>query len=273
MPISPLLTIAARCSRIRLCAGMLTGIAMLFALTVAADDYRLGTGDLLRITVFGAPELSNEVRVSESGKITYPLVGELAVSGHSPAQVEAMLSARLVEGGFLREPQVSVLVLEYQSQKVAVLGHVAKPGQYALQASGTVLDMLAAAGGVVHEEAADIITLVRKDGTKTHIDLEALLDGDPEQNAAIAGGDTIHVPRAPQFYIYGEVQKPGVYRLERNLTVSRAISIGGGLTTRGSERRVSIKRRSADGREQVVSARGSDVLQPDDVLLVKEGWF
>jgi polysaccharide export outer membrane protein len=248
---------------------------LLLTLNVAAadNDYRLGAGDLIRVSVFGAPDLSAELRVSESGNITYPLVGPLTVAGRSPAQVEAMIGAHLIEGGFVRDPQVSLLVVEYRSQQVSVLGHVVKPGQYSLQSASTLLSLLAEAGGPINDEAADFATIMRKDGTKSTVDLAALFNGDPKQNAPVRGGDTIYVPRAPQFYVYGEVQKPGMYRLERNMTVSRAISAGGGLTARGSERRVVVKRRNANGEEETYSVNGADLLQADDVLLVKEGFF
>jgi polysaccharide export outer membrane protein len=236
-------------------------------------DYRLGPGDLIRVSVFGSPELSNEVRVSDSGYITYPLVGSIEVAGRSTAQVEAMLKARFIEGGYLRDPQVLVHVAEYQSQKVSVLGHVMKPGQYTLQSSSRVLDMLAAAGGLRTDEAGDSATLIRKDGSRQPIDLHALFDGDPTYNVNVRGGDTLYVPRAPQFYIYGEVNRPGVYKLERGMTVSRAISAGGGLTSRGSERRVVVKRKTSTGEEKHITLRGHDLLQPDDVLMVKEGLF
>ncbi|HEY0686203.1 MAG TPA: polysaccharide export protein EpsE [Steroidobacter sp.] len=258
-------------------AALLMICSMLSSLSVttaAADsDYRLGPGDLLRVNVFGSPELSGEVRVSESGNITYPLVGQVPVSGKSPAQVEALLVDAFVQGGYLKQPQVTVLVMEYLSQKVSVLGHVTKPGQYTLQSASRVLDLLAEAGGPKAEEAADVATLMRKDGSKASIDLAALFGGDPAQNHVVAGGDTVYVPRAPQFYVYGEVQKPGMYKLERGMTVSRAISAGGGLTPRGSERRVVIKRKDKNGKEQHYSAKGSDLLQADDVLMVKEGLF
>ena len=240
----------------------------------AADaDYRLGPGDLLRVNVFGSPELSGEVRVSESGNITYPLIGQVPVAGKSPTQIEALLVAQFTGGGYLKQPQVSVLVMEYRSQKVSVLGHVSKPGQYSLTTSARVLDVLAEAGGPINDEAADVATLMRKDGTKANIDLGALFSGDPEQNHVVGGGDTVYVPRASQFYVYGEVQRPGMYKLQRGMTVSRAISAGGGLTTRGSERRVVIKRKDKTGKEQLYSAKGSDLLQADDVLMVKEGLF
>src|SRR4029079_4389032 len=116
-------------------------------------------------------------------------------------------------------------------------------------------------------------TLLRADGSKSAIDLFALFEGAPDQNSNVHAGDTIYVPRASQFYVYGEVQRPGAYRLERKMTVSQAISAGGGLTPRGSERHASVKRRDVKGTEKVVSVRGADFLKPDDVLLVKEALF
>lgn len=243
------------------------------AQTGAGADYRVGAGDLVRVTVFGSPELTTEARVSETGNITCPLIGAVSVAGLAAGEIETLLASRFMAGNFLRQPQVSVLVVEYQSQKVTVLGHVTKPGLYSLRAASTVLDAIAEAGGVVPQTASDRATLIRADGTPTQLDLDALFRGDPAQNLRIAGGDRIYVPRAEQFYVYGQVQKPGQYRLERNMTVSRAISAGGGLTPRGSERRAVIKRRGPDGKEKQFSARAADLLQPDDVLLIKESLF
>jgi polysaccharide export outer membrane protein len=241
----------------------------------AADpgDYRLGTGDLLKITVFNNPDLSTDVRVSQSGNITYPLIGEVPVKGLSTRDVEKLITTRLGDGGFLRGAQVSALVTDYQSQKIAVMGQVARPGQYALTQANKVLDVLAAAGGTVTGLAADQATLIRQDGTKFPIDLVALFEGDPRQNPPVGAGDTVFVPRAPQFYVYGEVQRPGMYRLERGMTVSQAISAGGGLTARGTEHRAMVKRRDTSGKEARVTVRGSDLLKADDVLYVKESLF
>lgn len=240
----------------------------------ASSDYQLGPGDLVHINVYGSPDLTGDARVSESGSITCPLIGPVPVAKLSTGQVEAALEERYVTGGFLRQPQISVLVTEYQSQKVAVLGHVTRPGQYALRSTNnTMLDVLAEAGGLIPQSAGDRATLVRADGQRVDVNLEALLEGDPEQNVRVAGGDRIYVPRAAQFYIYGQVQKPGVYKLERAMTVSRAITVGGGLTNRGTERRAVIKRVGKSGKEHNDSARPSDLLQADDVLYIKESLF
>ena len=238
-----------------------------------AGDYRLGPGDLLHITVSGYAEMSTDVRVSQTGNITYPFIGEIQVASLSAQAVEGVIAKKLNDGGFIRQPQVTVLVSEYQGQKISVMGQVQKPGQYPLTSHVRVLDLLAEAGGTVPLSAADQATLLRKDGSKVAIDLQLLFDGDPTQNPEVSDGDTIYVPRAPQFYIYGEVQKPGMYRLERNMTVSRAISAGGGLTPKGSEHRVLVKRHATDGKERSTSVSSSTSILPDDVIFVKQSWF
>lgn len=238
------------------------------------DDYRIGPGDLLRIGVFGYPDLGGDVRVSQSGNITFPLIGSVPVAGMSPREVETTLSQQLAAGHFIKQSQVTVLVVDFQSQRVTVMGVATNPGQYPLTGTRRVLNILADAGGVVTATAGSQVVLIHSDGTKVELDLTAMLNGDVTQNPILRGGDVINVPKAPQFYIYGEVQKPGMYKLERKMTVLQAISEGGGLTRRGSERRVFVKRHSeTTGKDLQLHLHGPDLVQPDDVLLVKEGWF
>jgi len=248
-----------------------------FHVSIAADkpgdDYHVGPGDLLRIAVFGYPDLANDIRVSQSGNLTFPLIGAVPVSGLSPREVETTLSQQLTAGHFIRQSQVTVLVIDYQSQRVSVMGEVTKPGQYPLMGSRRVLNVLADAGGIVSATAGDEAILVRANGSSQRLDLPAMLKGEPKDNPLLAGGDTINVPKASQFYIYGEVQKPGVYRIERNMTILRAISDGGGLTHHGTERGVIVKRRDGHGNEVKIHVKGSDLVQPDDLIIVKESWF
>lgn len=241
--------------------------------TVHADDYQLGPGDLVHVNVFDHPELSLDVRVSQSGNITFPLIGVVQVGGLSTRNAELLLARRLSEGSFIRQPQVSVIVSDFQSQKVGVVGQVTKPGQYSLTAAQKVLDLLSMAGGILSDSAADYASLMRKDGSVQIIDLRKLFDGDLQANVDVHNGDTLAVPRAPEFYIYGQVQRPGSYRLGRNTTVSQAISMGGGLTKQGTERRAIVKRRDAKGVEKEYRIRTTDALQPNDVLLIKESLF
>lgn len=249
----------------------------LMCLTKAAaakpEDYRLGAGDLIRVMVFDHEELSIDARISQTGNITFPLIGQLRVAGLSARETELLLARSLIDGGFVKQPHISVLVSEYQSQKVAVMGQVAKPGQYPLDASKRVMDMLAIAGGVLNDTAAEDVTLVRADSSRVVIDLKKLFDGDPALNFPVQDGDTLFVAHAPQFYVYGQVQHPGQYRLLRHTTISQAISIGGGLTSRGTQRGAVVKRLDAHGKEHKYSVKDEDVLQPDDVLLIKASLF
>jgi polysaccharide export outer membrane protein len=249
--------------------------AVMWFTQVAAkpEDYRLGAGDLIRIVVFDHDELSVDTRISQTGNITFPLVGLVPVAGLTTRDAELLLARRLTEGGFVKQAEVSVLVEEFQSQKVSVMGQVAKPGQYPLDSSKKVLDLLAMAGGVLNDTAADDATLVRADGKRIVIDLQKLFDGDPAVNYGVQDGDTVFVAHAPQFYIYGQVQHPGQYRLMRNTTISQAISIGGGLMPRGTQRGALVKRVDSSGKERQYSVRSDDVLQPNDVLMIKASIF
>jgi polysaccharide export outer membrane protein len=239
----------------------------------ASEDYRLGAGDLLKIVVFDHDELNLDARVSQTGNITFALVGQVPVGGLSTREAELLLAKRLAEGGFVSQPQVSILVSDYESQKVSVMGQVTKAGQYPLDSSKSILDALALAGGLLSDTAGDDATLVRADGTHVAIDLPRLFDGDPAMNLPVHDGDTVFVQRAAQFYVYGEVQHPGQYRLPRNTTISQAISIGGGLTPRGTQRGAIVKRLDADGKEHKLPVADQDLLQPNDVLLIKPSWF
>ncbi|MDF9392759.1 MULTISPECIES: polysaccharide export protein EpsE [Methylococcus] len=240
-----------------------------------AGDYRLGPGDVVRISVFNYPELAMETRISQTGNITFPLTGPIAIGDLTAAEAEGRIAGKLREGGYLSDPHVTVVVSQFKAREVAVMGQVKNPGKYPIEKQSRVMDMLAAAGGVTTVDAGDTATLLRASGEKRVIDLKALFDGDPSQNPEVAAGDTLFVPKAPQFYVYGEVQRPGAYRLQRGMTVSQAISAAGGLTPRGTDTWPApiVKRRDANGVEQETSVDGSYVLQPDDVLYLRERWF
>ena len=239
----------------------------------AAEDYRLGPGDLLRIVVFDHDEMTLDARVSQSGNISFPLIGQVPLAGLSTHEAETLIAKRLSDGGFLSRPQVSILVSDFESQKVSVMGQVAKAGQFPIDSTKSVLDVLAMAGGLQNDTAGNEATLVRADGTHADIDLERLFAGDPAMNLAVRDGDTVFVQPAAQFYVYGEVQHPGQYRLPARTTLSQAISIGGGLTPRGTQRGALIKRMDADGKEHQLPASDSEAIHPNDVLLIKPSWF
>lgn len=239
----------------------------------AGEDYRLGAGDIIKVSVYEYPDLTTEMRVGEGGTISFPLIGEVQVVGLTPIEAERLIRQKLTDGGFIQQPNVTVLVEQFKSQEVRVLGVVNKPGTYPLEKPSTVLDALALAGGLMPGLAGDSASLVRDGGEKIAVDLYALLEGDLSHNHPIKTGDTLIVPKAPQFYIYGEVLRPGIYKLEHGMTMSRAISTGGGLTPKGTEWWPVVKRRSPDGKEEEIDVEGDDLLQADDVVYIRESWF
>ncbi|PUA18726.1 polysaccharide export protein EpsE [Glaciimonas sp. PCH181] len=257
--------------------GILLALLLaVFAISAYASDTPLGAGDALKISVFGNPDLSLETKVSEAGNITFPLIGNVNVNGLSTSDAEKKISGLLIDGGFLRNAEVNILVTELQSQQVSILGQVLRPGRYPISGTRNVTDMLAVAGGV-GPEGGDTATVVRtRDGktTKQVINLvEMIQSSDMKENLTLINGDMVYVDRAPKFYIYGEVQHPGGYRLERNMTVVQALSIGGGLTPRGTERGLRVKRRDTSGSVQMIDVKNDEVLRPDDVVYVKESLF
>lgn len=241
-----------------------------------AADVELGPGDVIKVVVYNNPDLSLETRVSESGTISYPLVGVVSVGGLSTAAAEKKLAQLLQSGGFVKQPQVNIVVTALQSQQVSVLGQVNRPGRYPVDGKRTVFDILAQAGGVA-ADGGDLITLLRKrDGkaVREQIDiLDIARKGELSRDIELQAGDVLYVERAPRFYIYGEVQRPGPLRLERSMTVLQALSAGGGLTPRGTERGIRIKRADAQGKIEIINAKHDDLVRPDDVVYVQESLF
>ena len=242
----------------------------------AAAELLLGPGDVVKLSVYGSPDLSLETRVSESGNITFPLLGQVAVGGLTVAGAEKKIGDLLEKGGYLKKAQVNMLVTTLASQQVSVLGYVNRPGRYAVDGRRKVLDLLAMAGGI-HGEGGDIINLVRtRDGNTTRetIDvIEMVRKGELNQDYEVAGGDIIYVERAPRAYVTGEVQRPGPFRLERGMTVQQAVSAGGGLSMRGSNNGMKITRKDASGNPVTIDVKASDPVQINDVIVVRESWF
>ena len=241
------------------------------------SDYPLSAGDAIRITVFQNPDLTLETSVSESGSITFPLIGPVQVGGQSTAAAEQAIAQRLKNGNFVKKPQVSIQLLEARGSQVAVLGQVNKPGRFPLTNSGTRLSaMIALAGGVTPEGADTAVVSGWRDGKafRKEVDIAAVfLNGKSEENITIAAGDEIYVQRAPLFYIYGEAQKPGAYRMERNMMVVQALAQGGGPTVRGTQRNIKLLRSNANGTPEELSPKLTDLIRPGDVLFIRESLF
>lgn len=242
-----------------------------------ANDILVSPGDELKISVYNNPDLDTETKVSKSGYITFPLVGEVRINGLTLFEAEKKIASQLKSGGFLRNPQVHILAVSLQNQQASVLGHVKNQGRYPVEGNRTLTDIIAMAGGV-DITGGNVVTLIRaKSDTyvKEVFDISAMIrSNDMKRNPIIQGGDLIYVERIHQFYIYGEVQRAGVYPLEHNMTVVQALSVGGGLTQRGTDRGVRIQRRNEDdGKLTIFKAKHEDLVQPDDVIYVQESLF
>lgn len=256
-----------------------TCLALTAAQSRAQDksDYQLAAGDAIRIQVFQNPDLSLETRVSENGSITYPLIGAVELGGLSIAKAEARIAEALQKGGFIRQPQVSIVLVQIRGNQISVLGQVNRPGRFPLETANTRLsDMLATAGGITPTGDDKIIVTGQRNGTpfRTEIDVPAIyLNNKADNDIVLMGGDTVYVQRAAVFYIYGEAQRPGAFRIERGMTVMQALAQGGGPTSRGSEKKLRLHRRGANGSIQQSSPSLTDFVQPDDVIYVDERLF
>lgn len=242
----------------------------------AGTDYAMSTGDLIRITVYDQPDLTTETRVSENGSILFPLIGEVPIGGITANEAAGRIAKALAAGGFVKSAQVNVVVLEFKGQEVSVLGMVNRPGKFPLQKASRLTDVLAMAGGSV-PTGADTLVLITSRGGKSErreIDLLALFgEGGDALNIDVSNNDILYVPREPRFYIYGEVQRPGSFRLEKGMSLVQALSVGGGLTPRGTQKGIQILRRGDNGALQYIDAQLADPLKPDDVIYLKESLF
>ena len=245
--------------------------------SAAQLEYHIGAGDILKISVFKNPDLTLEARVSEVGAISFPLVGLVQVSDLTLPAAEKKIAELLKEGGFVVNPQVNILLETAFGNQVSVLGEVNKPGRYALDAAGGHLSgMLATAGGIMPTGSDTVIVSGTRNGKpfRREIDVvKAAMEGNTADDVLLSGGDTVFVNHQPMFYIYGQVQKPGQYRLERNMTVMQALAVGGGITGKGTRRGIVLHRRDVHGKVNEIEVSLDDDVKDSDVIYVKESLF
>lgn len=250
-------------------------------------EYKIGPKDLLEITVLGVQEINKlVVRVSEEGRITLPLLGEVTVGDLTKFEVEKKL-AGLAGEKIVLKPQVTVHILEYLSRRVSVVGAVEKPGPFELLGRQTVLAAISAAGGLTRDAGEEIILIrQRPDGESSsfRISIDGLfIQGDSKLNVTLEPGDVINVPvdKAVPIYVFGQVKNPGALQVKRSSlpTLTQAIAQAGGFTERANRKRVRIRRKDAAGKElefsvnvrSILKGKMKDIpLQPNDTVYVPE---
>ena len=244
----------------------------------AAAEYRLGSGDVIRINVYQNPDLTLETRVTEAGIVSYPLLGTIRLGSLSVTAAEKLIADGLRNGNFVKNPQVTLVVLQVRGNQASVLGLVNRPGRYPLEVADMRLtDLLAMAGGAAINGADVVVVTGTRNGQpfRAEVDLPTVFaPGGKDKDLLILNGDAIWVERQPIVYIYGEVQRPGPMRLERGMTLMQSLATGGGLTLRGTEKGIRVHRKGADGKVQVITAPMMDEAMRDgDVVFVRESLF
>ena len=266
-------------------------LALLVSIAAAApaaqvSNYIVGPQDVLTITVYDQQDLGGKYTVEADGTFTFPLIGRIRAGGLTLRQVEESMRKEL-SNGFFKNPQISVAVEQYRSQRVFIVGEVRNPGTYALTGDMTLIEAIARAGSA-SENAGGEALIVRslraseidgpvlpeqEDGSEViRVDLKELQSGKLSQNARLQDGDTIFVPRAELVYVFGQVKNPGAYPLQKGTTVLQALSLAGGISDRGATGRIKVVR-IENGRRTELKARLDDSVRPGDTIIVPERFF
>lgn len=252
-------------------------------------DYRLGPEDVIEVRVFELDQLNRKVRVSGDGFIDLPLVGSFQAAGLSAEEVAQAVADRLRDR-YVQNPQVSIFIVEFNSQKISLLGAVQSPSSYPLVGQRQLLQVLAEAGSLAADAGKTLYIFRRTDdGRSARLTVplnELLLQGDPRWNITLLPGDVVSVPpeEAIAISILGAVNSPGVHKLPvgDEATLLKAVALAGGLSDRASKKGVNIKRRGPDGKESIIKVNLGDLLsgkQADvillegDVVIVNESFF
>jgi len=267
-----------------LLAGLVLGlVALPAAAQRSLHEYVIGARDVVQVTVWGQADLSKDYPVDQEGYVAFPLLGRVKAAGSTTGELAAALTDKLGKD-YLVNPQVSVAVKEYLSQKVHVLGEAEKPGLFYLTGPTTVLEILSKAGGL-NKTAGKQVVLVRagadgsgRGNTILRLDLAKIQAGDASQNIRVEDQDTLFIPKAHAYFVLGEVKTAGSFPLDKEVTALEAVTMAGGFNDRAAPAGVKLIRRSIDGQQETValdlSTSGPDrsvKLQEGDTLVVPKG--
>lgn len=259
---------------------LLCGIVS-YAQSQSAADYTIGPQDVLTIQVFDQPDLGGKYSVEADGTFSFPLIGRVTAAGMTLRAFEDALKKKLADGYF-RNPQVTVAVEQYLSQRIFVMGEVRSPGPVPLTGGMTLIEALARAGSTLPSASGDVSVVRPPQGAKpgeatggaeilraSIRDLEA---GALTQNVQLLDGDQIFVPRAETAYVFGQVKLPGAYPIQKDTTVLQALSLAGGVTENGAMNRIKIIR-VENSEKQEIRVKLSDLVRPGDTIIVPERYF
>jgi polysaccharide biosynthesis/export protein len=253
-------------------------VFLAFAAFAENRDYRVGGGDVLKVTVYDNPDLAGTVRVASDGTILFPLIGQLQIDGMSVSQVAEHIAAKLVDG-YIVNPQVSVFIEDFRSKKAVIMGYVTTPGLYELSGPTTLLELISKAGGLT-KDAGDTVSIKCKvadegsDESILSVDLRSIsVQSDGSLDVRILDGDSVFVAKAGMFYVTGEVKKPDTYKIVEETTLIKAISMAGGFTNIAAKSKVRVIRKQ-EGTEHILENVPMHFpILPDDVIVVPESFF
>lgn len=282
-----------RTLRVLLPLLLFAGLALAEGPVAQAQEYVIGSRDVLRISVWGQDDLSKDYSVEPDGFVSFPLIGRVKASGLTPSALAGELRTRL-EKDYLVNPQVLVSVKDYLTQKVHISGEADKPGVYYLSGPTTVRDILSRAGGVSKSAGSQIVLMRAEssrdaagkapDSATIRLSIPRVLAGDPAENLTVSDGDTLVVPKGNTFFVFGEVRKPGAYQLDKDTNVLEGITLAGGFTDKAAPGRVRVIRSTGTGQQETISVDMNDVikrgqrekaipLRENDVVVVPESFF
>lgn len=252
----------------------------------AEENYVLGPEDEVSIIVWDHPDLARKIRINLEGKLSFPLIGEVAAGGLTLLELEKTLKEMLADG-YLVDPQISVQVADYRSQKIFVIGEVNSPGTYPLTRRTSLVEAISMAGGVRQDADHEIMIVRPKEGHSPgsailpeeadpsevlKVRLRDILEGEKARNINVINMDTIFVPKIQVFYVTGEVKRPGQYTFLKGMTLLQGISTAGGFTEKAARRKVIVVR-ERDGKRMEMKPEMEKPIEPLDTIVVPESFW
>lgn len=251
----------------------------------STGDYLIGPQDVLTIQVYDQADLGGKYSVEADGTFSFPLIGRVKAGGQTLRGLESDLKSKLADGYF-RNPQVTVAIEQYRSQRVFVMGEVRQPGPVPLTGGMTLIEALARAGSTTFTASGEVAIVRTAQGDVRgpvlpgqnsgsdvfRASIKELEGGALSQNLELRDGDTVFVPRAETIYVFGQVRTPGAYGVQTNMTVLQALSLAGGVTEHGATGRIRVVR-SEDGAKKEIKVKLTDLVRPGDTVIVPERFF